>query len=209
MPDSNPDASPEPSPLTGFRFKAQPDDFDNDLAGCAGALVTWPWRIWLWFVARTSADSTYHVPPRFGVSAIIGITTALALLFALLRAADAHPSVYVFCTLLMFIIVLVQMRWGHIARPASMVAGAVWLPLFALVSTVLMEDPPPLLGLCCAVPFLLPVGGFFGYLAGTCAGGFFLLMEMFEKYWEQRMGGTPPAASPPVQPQLDDNPDPR
>ncbi|WP_254510725.1 hypothetical protein [Anatilimnocola floriformis] len=192
-----------PGPMTGYRFSERPED-GKDATGGPWTIATSPWQTWLWFVRVLSADPTHHVPPRFGTSAILGITTLLALLFALFRAVDLHPLNYIFSTLLLFTVVLVQMRWGHMARPASIVAGAIWLPLFVLTLIAFVEEPPALLGACCAVPVLVPIGGFFGYLAGTCAGGFFLLMELFEKYWERRMqqsGSTPPAAAPT---QLDD-----
>lgn len=200
--------------VTSFRFKEHPDPLGVDAAGCVWSVITWPWWLWLWIATRLSADPTYHVPTRFGMSAIIGITTSLALLFALFRAVDAHPLFYVFSTALLLIVVVVQMRWGHIARPASIVAGAAWLPLFWVALVLFMEDAPPLWSICCAFPFLLPIGGVFGYLAGTCAGGFFLLMEMLEQYWERRLTGssgetTPPNGAPPVTTQLDDLQHPR
>lgn len=213
---SNPDPFQPPSSespfaeaevLTSFRFKDRPEPLGVTAAGCLWSVVVWPWWLWLWLVGQMSADATYHVPPRFGMSAIFGITTSLALLFALFRAFDAHPLVYVFSTILMLTVVVVQMRWGHVARPASIVAGAIWLPLFFLTLAVFMERGRAFFGVCCALPILIPSGGLAGYLAGTCAGGFFLLMEMFEKYWEQRLGRgeTSPlvtSATPPKQ--LDD-----
>lgn len=200
----------ESEPLTGFRFKERPDDFNGEFSGCLLMLVAWPWWLWLWLAKALSADPTFHVPPRFGMSAIIGITTSLALLFALFRVVDAHPLIYVFTTLLVFIIVVVQMRWGHVARPASIVAGAAWMPLFVLSLAVLSGDGPPIWGILCTFPFIIVVGGFFGYLAGTCAGGFFLLMDMLEKYLERRRGIAPQTAysqqqtAEPPKPQLDD-----
>jgi hypothetical protein len=203
LPDEPPvGGSPFAEPLTGFRFQESPGS--NDAAGCLWQFISWPWQLWLWLVRVTSADPTYHVPPRFGMSAIIGITTLLALLFALFRAVDLHPLFYIFTTILLFIVVLVQMRWGHMARPASIVAGAIWLPLFVLTLSVVAEGVDVMLGVCCALPVIIPIGGFLGYLAGTCAGGFFLLMELFEKYWEERMSR---GSSKPVEPpatQLDD-----
>jgi hypothetical protein len=202
-PDESPiGGSPFSEPLTGFQFQERPEG--SDLAGCLWLFISWPWQLWLWLVRVLSADPTYHVPRRFGMSAIIGITTLLALLFALFRAVDLHPLFYIFTTLLLFIVVLVQMRWGHIARPASIVAGAIWFPLFILTLTAFVERARVFWGVCCALPVIIPIGGFFGYLAGTCAGGFFLLMELFEKYWESRMSGG--SATPPEPPatQLDD-----
>jgi|GEM_PF-4148850 len=209
---SNPDPSPleppvggspfaEPEPLTGFRFNERPEGA-FDPGDFLWLLITGPWRLWLWLARLMSADATYHVPPRFGTSAIIGITTLLALLFALFRAVDLHPLNYVFTTLLLFIVVLVQMRWGHVARPASIAAGAIWFPLFVLTLAAFAERSEVFWGVCCGLPVIVPVGGFLGYLAGTCAGGFFLLMELLEKFWERRTVG--PASQPrPPTTQLD------
>jgi hypothetical protein len=204
----------EIDPVTSFRFKDRPEPLEITAIGCMWSAIAWPWRLWLWFAKYLSADPTYHVPRRFGMSAIIGITTSLALLFALFRAVDAHPLNYIFCTILVLIVVVVQMRWGHVARPASIVAGAAWLPLFWVALCLFMEDAPPLWSIFCVFPFLLPIGGVLGYLAGTCAGGFFLLMEMLEQYWERRLTGTraetmPPEGKPPAPSQLDDLPHPR
>jgi hypothetical protein len=201
--------NPFAEPLTGFRFKDAPDQNEGELAGCLMPLILWPWWLWLWLVQILSAGETFHVPARFGMSAIIGITTSLALLFALLRGVDAHPLVYVFCTLLVLIIVVVQMRWGHVARPASIVAGAAWLPLFVLSLVVLSGRRTDVCATLCSFPFIVLLGGFFGYLAGTCAGGFFLLMDMLEKYWDRRTGSAPPPTAKPPESQLDDLSDPR
>lgn len=198
--------------LTSFRFRERPESLGIDAGGCLWSMVAWPWWLWLWLAGRLSANATYHVPPRFGMSAIIGITTALALLFALYRAFDAHPLVYVFSIILMLTVVVVQMRWGHVARPASIVAGAILLPLFFLTLAVFVDRGRAFWGVCCALPIIVPVGGFLGYLAGTCAGGFFLLMEMFERYWERRLGQDNkhyPGQSSTLPTQLDDLQHPR
>ncbi len=172
--------------LTSFRFRDRPESLGLDVSDCLW--ITWPWTLWLLLAKRLSADPTYHVPPRFGMSAIIGITTLLALLFAMFRAVDAHPIFYFFCTILLLVVVVVQMRWGHVARPASIVAWAVWFPLFLLTLAGFVDEGRAFFGICCLVPFLIPLGGILGYLAGTCAGGFFLLMELFERWWDCRLG---------------------
>ncbi len=191
--DAEPPQEPA-SPLSGYRFKEGPDSFAGEVRGCLWTVVAWPWRLGCWMTARLSAGPTYHVPPRFGMSAILGITTALALLFGLFRMVDAHPLIYLFTAILVAITCVVQMRWGRIARPASIVAGAIWLPVFILALFIAVsfttDDRPPIAGIVCAMVFCIPLGGLFGYLAGTCAGGFFLLMELFEKYWERRTAGS-------------------
>ncbi|WP_425615524.1 hypothetical protein NA78x_005445 [Anatilimnocola sp. NA78] len=120
------------------------------------------------------------------MSAILGITTALAFLFGLLRFTNAHELFYLFFGLLAMIICLVQMRWGGIARQASVAAGAILLPLFVIAMVAFVESPRFQAEALCFLFFSVPLGGFLGYLTGTCAGGVFLLMDLFEKYWTRR-----------------------
>lgn len=128
------------------------------------------------------AEPTFHVPTRFGMSAILGITTALAVLFGFFRAFGAPEVMYLFFGLLSMIICLVQMRFGDVPRQASIIAGAVMLPVF-LIGVAMFVDRQYRGEVACLVIFSIPLGGFLGYVTGTFAGGIFLLMDMFEKYW--------------------------
>jgi hypothetical protein len=127
----------------------------------------------------------YVVPQRFGMSAIIGITTALALLFGGLRILDADPVVYLFFGLQGIVICIVQMFSGKAPRLASAIAGAVMAPLFA---TRLWQATDPLhshinvVGAFCLMVTGVPIGAFLGYLTGTCAAGVFLVIDAMEAY---------------------------
>jgi hypothetical protein len=132
------------------------------------------------------AGQTYHVPTRFGMSAILGITTALAILFGVLRATSSHEVVYLFFGLLAMVICLVQMRWGDVPRQASIFAGAILSSLFVIALPVFARRGPGLTEMFCLLVMSVPVGGFLGYITGACAGGVFLLMDLFEKYWTER-----------------------
>lgn len=134
---------------------------------------------------RPPAEPTFHVPKRFGMSAILGITTALAVLFGLFRAFGAHEVLYLFFGLLSMIICIVQMRFGDVPRQASIIAGAVMLPLF-LIGVAMFVEGQHRGEFACLVIFSIPLGGFLGYVTGTFAGGIFLLMDMFEKYWTRK-----------------------
>lgn len=134
----------------------------------------------------------YVVPQRFGMSAIIGITTALAVLFGALRVLDADPVVYLFFGLQAVVICLVQMFNGRAPRLASSITGAILAPLFIVqlldAADILLRSGPErafLIGvfLVCAIPF----GAFLGYLTGTCAAGVFLVLEKLENYLRQRL----------------------
>src|SRR6476660_7060172 len=48
------------------------------------------------FNYQPPAPAQYIVPRRFGMSAILGIMTALAILFGCFRVLDAHPMIYLF-----------------------------------------------------------------------------------------------------------------
>lgn len=147
------------------------------------------------FAARYSpppATPVFHVPTRFGMSAILGITTALAILFGILRMSGAPVSFYWFFTLLSLIICVVQMKFGEVPRQGSIAAGAILLPIFVIVAAILdgsWHHGDPTMLVFCALG-----GAFFGYLTGTCLGGVFLLMDLFEKFWtrNQPSGTTVP-----------------
>lgn len=126
----------------------------------------------------------FHVPTRFGLSAIMGITTAMAVLFGVLRGTGAPQVFYLFFGVLSLVICVVQMRFGEVPRQASIIAGAVLLPLFVLIGA-LLSDSPWRMGLDCSLIGCLAGGAFLGYVTGTCLGGVFLLMDLFEKFWTQ------------------------
>src|SRR5438067_11620588 len=67
----------------------------------------------------------YKVPQRFGMSAILGIMTALALLFGGFRLLNAEPVVYLFFGIQSLVICLVQMFNTRAPRAASATAGAI------------------------------------------------------------------------------------
>ncbi|QDU30767.1 hypothetical protein ETAA8_59150 [Anatilimnocola aggregata] len=199
---SNVDPDPKQQPadpaagLTGYRFATEAE-FQQQVRSERAmrgpvfwSWLTFPWTqsvsIWRHYSAQVTAAPSFHVPTRFGMSAILGITTALALLFGLLRAVSAHELLYLFFGLLAMIICLVQMRWGGIARQVSVVAGAVLLPLFVVGMAMFVDRRAPMLALFCSLLISVPLGGFLGYLTGACAGGVFLLMDLFEKYWTRR-----------------------
>src|SRR5690242_19996013 len=74
----------------------------------------------------------YKVPQRFGMSAILGIMTALALLFGGFRILNAEPVVYLFFGIQSLVICLVQMFNTRMPRAASATAGALMAPLFTV-----------------------------------------------------------------------------
>ena len=76
----------------------------------------------------------YKVPQRFGMSAILGIMTALALLFGAFHILDADPVVYLFFGIQTLLICILQMFNGKMPRAASVIAGAFMRRSFLFVS---------------------------------------------------------------------------
>lgn len=138
----------------------------------------------MWLEAQ---PAQYMVPKRFGMSAILGILTALALLFGLLKRLDAPPMLYLFFGTLGLVICIAQMLNNARPRVASVVAGMVLAPLFLLVGSILWRlrygGDEPLVAIACIAMTFIPMGALLGYLAGTLAAGVFLLMDRLEQWW--------------------------
>jgi hypothetical protein len=131
----------------------------------------------------------YVVPKRFGMSAILGIVTALALLFGAFRLLNAPPPVYLFFGLQTLVICFAQMLNGKTPRLASSVAGAILVPLFVipLIAGVSRQfHQEKYLVALVSLIFGVPIGAFLGYLTGTCAAGVFLVMDYLEPYLQGR-----------------------
>jgi hypothetical protein len=130
----------------------------------------------------------YQVPQRFGMSAIFGIVTALAVLFGGFRLASAEPVVYLFFGLQTLVICVAQMFKAKSPRAASVIAGAILAPLFTvrLIQAAGIWIPHSVmrqLAITIAlIPLSVPLGAFLGYLTGTCAAGIFLVMDYLEPY---------------------------
>ena len=131
----------------------------------------------------SEAKVDYVVPQRFGLAAILGMTTALAILFGCMRWLDAEPGWYLFYGFQSVVICIVQMFHGKSPRRASAIAGAIMGPLFVLGTAwfTRWENTDGSLVLCFMV-MMVPCGAFLGYLNGTCAAGIFLVMDKLEKY---------------------------
>jgi hypothetical protein len=134
------------------------------------------------------APAEYKVPQRFGISAILGVMTALAILFGGFRLLNAEPVVYLFFGVLSLVICLVQMINGKAPRAASVLAGGILAPLFAvqLIDAAGFHVPRSFGGRAALtfvmLPLTAPMGAFLGYLTGTCAAGIFLVMDYLEPY---------------------------
>jgi hypothetical protein len=137
------------------------------------------------------APAQYVVPKRFGISAILGIMTALAILFGAMHWLDAMPVWYLFFGAQSIVICIVQMFHGRSPRKASAIAGAIMGPLFMLGTAWLTQwYGNKAAEVLCITLMMVPCGAFLGYLNGTCAAGIFLVMDKLEQYLQV------PAAEP-------------
>lgn len=133
------------------------------------------------FSFESPGPAQFVVPRTFGMSAILGIMTALAVLFGGFRIYNAHPVLYLFFGMQVLFICVAQMFHGKTPRFASVVAGGVLLPLFML-GWIGLWDRRAANGALCLLVLSVPIGGFFGYLTGTMAAGVFLVMDAAEKF---------------------------
>jgi hypothetical protein len=153
-------------------FEVQPEDIDRPMP----------------LFSLQTEPAKYKVPQRFGMSAILGIMTALALLFGGFRILNAEPVVYLFFGIQSLVICLAQMLNAKMPRAASVVAGAVMAPLFTVRLIEAAGIPVPyylaeqIAMTIFVAPISVPIGAFLGYLTGTCAAGIFLVMDYWEPY---------------------------
>jgi len=134
-------------------------------------------------VDSVTCKPDYVVPKRFGMSAILGIMTALAAVFGILRLVGAEPYLYAFFAIESLAICLAQMLNAKAPRLASVAAGAGILPLFTIVAASFSDQLSGGGAICMAITFV-PVGALLGYLTGTCAAGVFLVMDRVETYFK-------------------------
>jgi len=120
----------------------------------------------------------YTVPQRFGMTAILGLLTTLAIIFGALNYANAPPVVYLFIGSEIVGICLAQIFLGSAARSGSALTGAVLLPFWAYVMLHIPRfDPLVHLAILAS---MLALGGLIGYCIGALAAGFFLAMDLIE-----------------------------
>ena len=133
-----------------------------------------------WFLPSVAPvkKARYQVPTRFGLTAIMGLLTVLAIIFGSLRAFDAPPAVYLFVGSEIVAICLAQILCGSAPRGISALTGAILLPLW-----VFLTMKTPAIPLTLDLMFrLVAFGGLMGYCIGALAAGFFLMMDLIEPW---------------------------
>jgi hypothetical protein len=135
-----------------------------------------------WFLPSVAPakKAHYQVPSRFGLTAIMGLLTVLAIIFGLLRAFDAPPVVYLFVGSEIMAICLAQILFGAAPRGSSALTGAILLPLWVFLTMNTRAVPMPFHLILTL--FLIAFGGLMGYCIGALAAGFFLMMDLIEPW---------------------------
>jgi hypothetical protein len=117
------------------------------------------------------------VPRRYGPGTLLVVTTAYALLFAGFKAFGADQAWWIGTAVFLTGIGIAQMIGGpKNARPASMIAGAILLPISSIVAGLVLglkADSEFAVGLVCSVLLGVPLG----YVGGVLVGGVFLMMR--------------------------------
>lgn len=129
----------------------------------------------------------YVVPNRFGMTAIMGLVTALALIFGVLRYAGVHPTVYLFVVSEIVGICLAQIFLSSERYADSMLTGPragsalTSAILFPFWTYVILGSPQfePIQHLL-LVAGLICFGALIGYCVGALAAGFFLALDLVE-----------------------------
>lgn len=140
-----------------------------------------PYRSQYPFRPPLPREKVYSVPKRFGLAALLALMTALACLFGALRLVDTPPVVYLFLGTQVMMICVAQMFYNAEPRRASMIAGAILMPIFSAGTAAFLEGNDQAFAFFWVIPGIL-FGAFAGYLIGTCVAGIFLLMDKLEPF---------------------------
>jgi MFS family permease len=132
----------------------------------------------------------FGVPRRFGIGTILIVMGAASVLLAFLVACGV-PAPFVFHLVgFLALIAFAQaiLYRGKNPRRASIVAGAIVCPVYAITASIILmaltDDLNGRIDIPIYAIFVSVLGSLFGYLAGGVVGGIFLIMDQ----WEQRFG---------------------
>lgn len=140
-------------------------------------------RLQKW-LAQQRSEEPFGVPSRFGVGTLLVVTAAYGLLLTLLRSLlDWDPRAIAWFIVFVSLVGAGQMLLFGSRRPrqASLITGAIALPVIAILTFVIHggHSPPDALtcSLCSAILFGAPAG----YLAGGVVAGVFLVMDAVQR----------------------------
>jgi hypothetical protein len=146
------------------------------------------------------------LPKRFSMAVLMSWVTLFAVVFSVMQALHTPPEIFGLVTVLMFFVGVGQM-WlfgGTNPRGASIVTGAVVLPievfLLNVTTSYFFFRPPSNLGerIAESIPAAIvsvPLGAFFGYLAGGITAGIVLGLNYLEKRKAERSASESSAAA--------------
>lgn len=138
---------------------------------------------WTNFASRPD-EALYSVPRRYDLASMFAISVAYAMLFAIMRAFSAPPSISLLTGVFLAVVGAAQavMFEGNSPREASIISGGVAgftaVIVFAVLEGVRLPIAFP--QAVCSIAW----GPLAGYLAGTIVGGIWLTADYLRKSFE-------------------------
>ena len=142
-----------------------------------------------------SQHQHYQVPRRFSVRTLLVVTALFAAMLSLFKWTDTSPLVLVFYSSFVIVVGAAQVLLERSPRLASIVAGAIFLPILKLIA-VAVEDgltavnTGPFTGLFTngQIVYLFLFGALYGYLSGTMLAGLYLVSDHIQRLflWQKQ-----------------------
>ena len=135
-------------------------------------------------LTERQASDPFGVPSRFGIGTLLVVTAAYGALLSLLLALDWDRRAIVWMIVFISLVGAGQMFLFGSRRPrqASLLTGAVSLPVILVLATILHQSRRgPGYDLCCGIISATMFGAPAGYLAGGVVAGVFLIMDAVQR----------------------------
>lgn len=131
---------------------------------------------------KSTAGKVYSAPRRFDLATLFVLMIVYSCLLGLFVGIGLPDGITFSILGFLTIVGVAQpvLFGGKSPRLASVIVGALALPLIFTVATLLMSREPSLDPLAAGV-CSIPLGLCFGYLAGTLVGGVFLVAERLRR----------------------------
>lgn len=130
----------------------------------------------------------YVVPKRFGLRTMLFVTTAFGLIFAAAKSTPAPAVALIFYSSFVVFISLSQMAIPRLPRLASILAGALFMPVsvygaaYTPLGSEFILQILPRMSVRNEFLWLIIIGGFLGYLGGTMLAGIFMLSDLAVRF---------------------------
>jgi len=137
------------------------------------------------------ATGIYSVPRRFDLATIFVVTAAYSILLGGLTALDATPIIKTLVAGFVTIVAISQAGLEKRIHPrgTSIIAGAIAFTIIVAVEWLELRRHVPIPFIAIVIAGVL-IGSFLGYLAGTVAGGVFLVADLLRGRLERRPSPT-------------------